>query len=114
MIDEQKFFDQQIKNNIRAWDNILKISGDQGDAYTTGCCVFYPYFNECYKMMAIDLRKQQALDADPNAINQINFTGNLEEVGRTTVLIFIEVAKETILESLQGTVRLLQFYFALI
>ena len=29
-------------------------------------------------MLAIDLNKQQALDADPKAIQQINFTGNLE------------------------------------
>ena len=49
----------------------------QRDDYTTGCLLDYPYFKEYCKLIAIDLSKQQALDADPKAIRQINFTGNL-------------------------------------
>ena len=40
----------------------------QGDDYTTGCLLDYPYFKEYYKLKAIDLNKQQELDSDPTAI----------------------------------------------
>ena len=56
-------------------------------------------------MIAIDLRKQQALDANPKAIQQINFTGNLERIENTFFI--IEEAKETIIDFSQGTVRVL-------
>ena len=56
----------------------------------------YPYFKESWKMIAIDLSKQQALDADPKAIQQINFTANLDRAGNTAMLSIIEEAKETI------------------
>ena len=69
--------DQPVKNSLRAYDNIWKIARGQGDDYTTGCLLDYNYFNEYYKMIAIDLTKQQSLDSDPKAIQQINFTGNL-------------------------------------
>ena len=56
---------------MRAYDNILKIAASQGDDYTTGCFLDYNYCNEHYKMIAMDLSKQQALDADPKAIPQV-------------------------------------------
>ena len=46
----------------------------------TGCLLDYNYFNNNYKMIATDLSKQQALDAGPKPIQQISFTGNLEQV----------------------------------
>ena len=49
-------------------------------------------------MIAIDLKKQQALDADPKAIRQINFTGNLDRGGQTAMFFIIEETKETILD----------------
>ena len=55
-------------------------------------------------MIAIDLSKQQSLDADPKAIQQINFTGNLDQAGQTTKFFIIEEAKENILNFSQGTV----------
>ena len=58
-------------------------------------------------MIAIDSRKQQAFDADPRAIQQINFTANLDRAGNTTMLFIIEQAKETVLDFSQGTVRVL-------
>ena len=66
-------------------------------------------------MIAIDLSKQQALDSDPKAIQQINFTGNLNQ-GRninvnTTTSFIIEKAEKNILDFSQEIVRLLQFYF---
>ena len=58
-------------------------------------------------MIAIDLSKQLALDADPRAIQQINFAANLDRAGNTTVFFIIEEAKETLLEFSQGTVKIL-------
>ena len=52
------------------------ISTGQGDDYTTGCLLDYPYFKDSHRMIAVDLSKQQALDADPRANQQINFTAN--------------------------------------
>ena len=53
----------------------------QGDDYRTGCLLDYNYFNNYYKMIATDLSKQQALDPDPKAIQQINFPENLDQDG---------------------------------
>ena len=58
-------------------------------------------------MIAVDLSKQQALDADPRAIQQINFTANLDRAGNTRAYFILEEAKETILEFSQGTVKVL-------
>ena len=65
-------------------------------------------------MIVIDLRKQQELDADPQAIQHINFTGNLAQDGDTTMFFIIEEVKATILNFSQGTVRVLLIHFALI
>ena len=58
-------------------------------------------------MIAVDLSKQQALDADPRAIQQINFMANLDRAGNTTMFFIIEEAKETVFEFSQGTVKVL-------
>ena len=58
-------------------------------------------------MIAIDLSKQQALDADRRAIQQTNFTANLDRPGNTTMFFIIEEAKETVLDFSQGTVNVL-------
>ena len=79
------FFDQPLKNDKVTYENIRKIATGQGDDYTTGCLLDYPYFKDSYKMIAVDVSKQQALDADPRAIQQINFTANLDEPGNTTI-----------------------------
>ena len=67
----------------------------------------YPYFKEICKTIAIDLSKQQALDADPRAIQQINFTANLDRDGNTRFYFILEEGKETIFEFSQGTVKVL-------
>ena len=88
--------------------NIRNIATGQGDDYTTGCLLDYLYFKDHYKMIAIDLSKLlQALEADPRAIQQINFTANLDRNGNTTMFFIIEEAKETVLEFSQGTVKVL-------
>ena len=70
MIDGKNFFDQPINSDLKTYENIRRIATGQGDDYTSGCLLDYSYFKENYKMIAIDLSKQQALDADPRAIQQ--------------------------------------------
>ena len=98
MINGENLFDQPIKNNKVTCENIGKIATGQGDDYTTGCLLDYPYFMDTYKMIAVDLSKQQALDFDPRAIQQINFTANLDRAGNTRFYFILEETKETILD----------------
>ena len=105
MIDGKNFFDQPVKSDMRTYGNTWIIATGQGDDYTTGCSLDYPCFKEHYKLIAVNLSKQQALDADLKAIQQINFPGNL--VWEKDATFFItEKAKETVLDFSQGTVKL--------
>ena len=58
-------------------------------------------------MIEIDLSKQTASDADPRAIQQVNFTANLDKTGNTRIYFILEEAKETALDFSQGTVKVL-------
>ena len=71
-----KRFDQPTKDDLKTCDKVRKIAidQDQDDDYTTGCLLDYPYYEKFYKFIAINLSKQQKLDADSKAIQQINFT----------------------------------------
>ena len=102
MIDGRNYFDQTVRNNLRTYDNIRKIATGQGDDYTTGYLLDYPYFKKYYKLIVIDLSKQQKTDTDPKAIQQINFTGNL--ANNATIFFIIEKAKERVLDFSKGTV----------
>ena len=97
MIDGKKFFDQPVKNDKVTYENIRRITTGQGDNYTTGCLLDYTYFKKYYKMIAIDLSKQQALNADPKAIQQISFTANLDRAGNTRLYFVLEEAKKLFL-----------------
>ena len=90
------FFDKPVKNDKVTFENIRKITTGQGDDSTTGCLLDYTYFKKFYKMIAVDLSKQQALDADPKAIRQTNFTANLDRAGNTRLSFILEETKETI------------------
>ena len=107
MIDGRNFFDQPINSMTKTYENMRRIETGQGDDYTRGCLLDYSYFKENYKLIAIDLSKQQALDVDPRAIQQINFTTNLDRNGNTAIFI-IEKAKETVFEFSQGTVKVIR------
>ena len=74
MVDGKNFFDQEINNYTETYDNNRNIATGKGDDYTTGCLLDFSYFKDHYKMVAIDLSQKQALDADPRAIAQMNFT----------------------------------------
>ena len=106
MIDGKNLFDQPVRNDKVTYKNIGKIAVGQGDDYTTGSLLDYTYFKK-YKVIAIDLSKQQALDPDPRAIQQINFTANLGRDGNTRFYFILEEVKETIFEFSQGNVKVL-------
>ena len=78
MKDGINFFDQPINSISKTYENIRKIATGKGDDYTTGCLLDYPSFKENYKMIAVDQSRQNELDEDPRAIQQINFTANLD------------------------------------
>ena len=99
-ISQQKVF------NV-TYENIRKIATGQGYDYTTGCLLEYIYFKNYCKMIAVDLSKQGALDADPKVIQQINFTTNLDRAERTRFYFILEEAKKTVFEFPQGTVKVL-------
>ena len=80
----------------KTYEKIRKTVTGQREDYTTGFLLDYSYFKDNYKMIAIDLSKQQALDANPRAIQQINFTANLDRVENTTMFFINEEAKETV------------------
>ena len=62
-------------------------------------------------MTTVDLSKQQALDADRKAIQQINFTANLDSAGNTRLFFILKEAKQIVFKFSQGTVKVLQMQF---
>ena len=86
MIDRKNLYDKSVKNNKATYENIKKLATLQGDDYTTGCLLDYMYFKNYFKLIAVDLSKQQALDDNPKAIQQINFTANLDRAGKKEIL----------------------------
>ena len=102
-IDETNFYDQTINDLIKQYDEVRKVSTGQGNDYTTGCLLDYTYFKDNYRLIAADLSKQKALDADLNAVQQIIFTGAV----KTNAIIYyiLERSKETILEFYKGTAK---------
>ena len=107
MIDGRNIFDQPIKNHLKIYDNIRKITTGQGDDCTAECLLDYSYFKRYYKLIATDLSKQPKLDTDSKAIQQINFTVNLDREEGSTMFLIIEEVKETVLYFSKGTVKVL-------
>ena len=107
MIDEKSIFDQPVKNSKITSEKIIKIATGQGDDSTTGCLLDYTYFKDSYKMIAVDLSQQQAVDFDCKAIQQINFTANLDSAGNTRIYFVLEKAEETVLEFSKGSLKVL-------
>ena len=88
---EKNLFDQPTKNNKITHEN-RKIATGQGGDCKTGCLLDYSYFKENYKIVAKDLSKEQALDDDRKAIQQINFTANLDRARNTRIYFILEEA----------------------
>ena len=68
MIHERNFYDEPINDLSKQYDEVRKVSTEQRHDYTTGCLLNYAYFKDNYKLIAVDLSKQKALDADPRGI----------------------------------------------
>ena len=84
---------------------MMKIVTGKGDDYTTGCLLDYQYCKDNYQLIAVDLSKQKELDADPRAIQQIEFYGMLNTDSQVCTV--LEKSKETILEFYKGTAKIL-------
>ena len=93
MMDGKNVSDQPTNNMIKTYENIRNITIGQGDDYTTGCLLEYSCSKKYYKMIAVDLSKQQDLDADPKAIQQFTFTANLHRAGNTRIYLFLKKQK---------------------
>ena len=109
-IDGKNFDDQPINDSIKHYDGTKKISTGQGDDYTTGCLLEFAYFENNYKLIAVDLSKQKALDTGSRAIQQIIFTGKIKAtVANTRLIIYyiLEQSKETKLEFAKETTKVL-------
>ena len=100
-IDGRNFFEQPINDSIKQNDEIGKISTGQSDDYTTGCLLGFAYFEKNYRLLAADLSKQKALDADSRAIQQT--VANI----RVVIFYILEKSKETVLEFSKGTTKVL-------
>ena len=90
------------------FENMMKLEKrvtGKGDNYATGCLLDYDYFKKNYQLIAIDLFKQRELDADPRAIQQIEFMGMLKT--RSNVFLILEKSKGTILEFYKGTAKVM-------
>ena len=103
IIDGRNFYDNAIESDIEKYRELKKVRIGKGEDYTTGSLLDYDYFKKHYKLVAVDLSKQKELDADPRAIQQIDFKYMLET--DSTIYWVLEKSKETILEFYKGTVK---------
>ena len=109
LIDGRNFYDQPINDIIKQYDEIRKVSTGYGDDYTTGSLLDYTYFKDNYRLIAVDLSKQKALDADLGAIQQIVFQEVVGGADNTKIRLYtiLEQSKETMLEFSNGTAKVL-------
>ena len=109
LIDRRHFYDQPINDLIKQYDKVRKVSTEYGDDYTTGCLLDYAYFKNHQILLAVDLSKQKALDADPRATQQIVFQGVVGGANNTKIRLYtiLEQSKERMLELSKGTAKFL-------
>ena len=103
IIDGRNVYDNPIESDNKKYRELQKVMIGKGEDYTTGSLLDYNYFNKHYKLVAVDLSKQKELDADPRAIQQIEFKYMLET--NSTIYWVLEKSKESILEFYKGTVK---------
>ena len=109
MLDGRNIYDQPINDLIKQYDEVRKVSTGHGDDYTTGSLLDYAYFKDNYRLIAVDLSKQKALDAEPRAIQQIVFQGVAEGDNNTKIRLYaiLKKSKTTVLEFYKETTKLL-------
>ena len=104
-INGRNFYDQPINSDERQYDELRKVTLGKGDDYTTSCLLDFAYFKCDYKIIAVDLSKQKELDADPTAIQQIEFVGTV--AAPSAIVTVLENSKETVLEFFKGTAKII-------
>ena len=107
LIDGKNFYDQPINDDVTKYNEIRKVATGRGDDYTTACLLDFAYFKDHYKLIAVDLSRQRALDEDPKAIQQINFKCKIEKINDAdnnprNLLFVTERSKKTVLEFSQN------------
>ena len=90
---------------IKQYDELRKVLTQHGDDYTTDCLLDFPCFKKCYRLTAADLSKEKALHVDSRAIQQIIYTGKVDEAA--VIYYFYEKLKEPLLEFYKGTTKVL-------
>ena len=103
IIDGRNFYDNPVESDIEKYRELKKVMIGKGEDYTTGYLLDFNYFLRHDKLIAVDLSKQKELDADPRAIQQIEFKYVLGK--NSTIYLVLEKSKETILEFYKGTVK---------
>ena len=103
IIDGRNFYDNPIESDIEKYRELKKVMIRKEKDYTTGSLLDKDYFKKNYKLVAVDLSKQKELDADPRAIQQIEFKYVLET--NSTIYWVLEKSKKTILEFYKGTAK---------
>ena len=103
IIDGGNFYDNPIESDIEKYRELTKVMIGKGEDNTTGSLFDFNYFDKHYKLVAADLPKQKELDADPRAIQQIEFKYMLRT--NSTIYWVLEKSKETISEFYKGTVK---------
>ena len=101
IIDGRNFYDNPIESDIEKYRELKKVMIGKGEDYTTESLLDFYYFDKHYKLVAVDLSKQKELDADPRAIQQIEYMLGTN----STIYWVLEKSKETILEFYKGTVK---------
>ena len=102
IIDERNFYDNLIENDVEKYKELKKVMIGKGEDYTTESLLDHNGFKK-HKLVAVDLSKQKELDADPRAIQQVEFKYMLRV--NSTIYWVLEKSKETILEFYKGTLK---------
>ena len=102
-IDGKNFYDQMINDTIKQYAEFRKISTGQGDNYTTGCLLDFPYFEKDCRLISVDLSKQKALDADLKVIQQIIYTGHVDD----EAIAVLYILENSMLQFSKGTTKVL-------
>ena len=103
IIDGRHFYDNPIESDIEKYRELKKVMIGKGEDYTAESLLDFDYFKKHYKLVAVDLSKQEELDADPRAIQQIEFKYMFGT--NSTIYWVLEKSKETISEFYRGTVK---------
>ena len=109
LIGGRNLNDQPINDEIRKYDELRNIMIGRGENCEIGSLLDYLYYKKEYKLMACDLSKQNILDSDPKAIQQIEFIFRLDNTNdnKAQILTVLEKEKRTRLKFSKGTVKIL-------